>query len=777
MDSIVEFTEYKDLEKYSRFNIDNNTKDELYYLNNLKSFYSLYLNDLCMIPFSYGSTLDELRAYGLGNQNPNKYKDTLYQSSFKSDETNQIFERGNAEVLRKGLNQLMDDIVSYFPKIRTIIHGMIEKTDFDIFVDCVDWKSVDKKRQKKWELWNKKVNAEFLKEFADKAGLPVDEVQFLPSSIEELNEYEASGNFRLNEAKAIEKVINEHWAHSKWDYYLKKKIIDDLIDFSIAFTKSYYDTKECRFKQKYINPRHYIGQYSESFEFDDSSFWGHYEVVKIGDLIAKGLDKNKLVEVAKCYNGKFGNPFYNDSRWENLKLSENTDKFYYNFAVQVMECEWIDIDNYKLSTIQDLRRSKTKIYKSNFDKPIKNKKVVKHQIEDIDIQYLYKGTWVINSDLVYDYGKANFIDRPTLSSIKSNYSCIMLTGRSLTSMLKPVLDLLQMSWLKLLDSLAKAFDGGYAVNVTMLENVYNGKNKLDPTALLKLFKKEKFLLFKHSLAGNYKGGASTPLTPVPSTLGTEIQQYLTTISITLDMVEKMTGFNPVSLGGSPMQNQAVGTTEASLAGVSNMLKPLISSVFKLKANASESVARRVPMAMQFNDKIFESYKKIIGESEALLLRDGAINDIAYSFEFKERQRDALAQRLLAYVQSALELGRNGARGGIELDVAMKIESMIIKGSNLEDIRLVLSYEIRKYNEKLDFIAQRNMKFNQDSQMQIKQMDLEIENRKANTKFQTEAALTKMNNDSELQKLIFENNKNLTNYMIKKASEDELQPAY
>lgn len=764
---------YKDQSQYGRYLIDSKNKDKRYFMGIPQSIYCMYLNDGTTFPHTLNTVIDEIRAYGRGEQDTNKYKEVLYSSAFKDAPVSN--DKGT-DTLRKGLDQLLDDIVSYYPKIRTMIHGMVSEAEFDVFVDCVDWKSVDKKRQKKWELWNKKVNAEFIKEFSNKAGIPIDEPTYLPQSLEELNDFEASGNFRLNEAKVIEKIIDNHWDHSKWDYLLKKKIVDDFIDLNFAVVKNYYDTAECRFREKYIDPKFFVAQDSASFEFEDSSYWGHFEIKKIVDLIAKGIDQEELIKVARNYNGVYGNKFYPDERWESLSAKGNSENFYLDFIICTFECEWVDIDYSVTSSYTKGRRTTVKNMPYDYTpKPIsasKSSKGYNQEVKDLYVQKLYKSTWIVNSDICYDHGPANFVDRPVKSRVKSSYTAVKITGRSLTSMLKPLLDMFQITWNKLLDSLAKAFDSGYAVNVHMLENISNGRQKLDPGALLNLLKKEKFLLYKYSVPGNYKGGASSPITPIPSTLGTEINQHLAIMNTLLKMIEDTTGLNPVSLGGTPRTDQAVGTTNASLSASSNLLKPLILSVFKVKSNSSESVARRIPLAMTYNKEIFDSYKNVIGESEALLLKEGAVNDIVYSFSFKERSNNALVQRMLGYIQAALDLGRNGTRGGIELDTAMRIESMLLRGANLEDIRIMLSYEIKKYNEKLEMAASRNTKANQEGAERAEQLKTQGRLGEIQAQFQADAQLQQLTNQGTNDSLILKNNQDIFNYMVKQSEDSD-----
>jgi len=772
MAKTVHFAKYADRTKYSRTLLDSKNKDVNYYVGWCESIYSLYLNDSTAVPYTTLTAMEELRAYGRGDQDQEKYKEYLYKNDIFSTDDNQVVSSKNSEeAVRKGFNQLIWDVVSYMPKIRTMIHGMSGDTDYDVFVDCVDWRSEDRKKAEKWKTWNEAQNLEFLRDFKTKAGIPIDEPSYVPSSLEELNDYEASGNFRLNEARVMEKIIANHWDRSKWDDYLKKKIVDDFIDFNFAVTKTYYDPTDNTFKDKYVDPLSFVVQYSKTWEYSDSSFFGHFETRTIIDLEAKGFSREELITMAHQYNGRNGNNSYSESRWQNLLSGGSNEGFWMDFKILVFNAEWIDTDQKKTSTYTNGKgRTTVRSLSHDYTPPKKNSKT-KQVITDVHTQKMYKCTWIVGTDKGYDMGPVNFMDRPTKSQVRSSYSPVQITGRSMTSEIKPILDMLQLTWMKWQDSIAKAFDSGYAINVHMLENVMDGKNQMDIKKLLKLLKQHKILLYKYSVPGNYKGGAASPITPIQSTLSQEMNQYITTIDTLLRMVEDITGLNPVSLGGTPRPDQAVGTTEASIQAASNALKPLIRSTFKIKGLSAESITRRVPLAVRYNNDIYKAYEKIFGESDMKLVKDGAINDTVYAFDFKEKPKDVQVQRMLQYIQSALELGRNGASGGIELDVAMRIETMLLRGANLEDIRLMLSYEIKKYNERLSAKTQQADQANSERMLQAEQLKAQNKRGEMELDLQGKIALEKVKGELKKEQIILEKNKEAYKSLIDLAAQE------
>jgi len=182
-------------------------KDEaLYNLKYCQAMYNRYLNDKGGILYSARSSLDLIRLYGKGAQPSDIYK-SFYQERISNDDDSLTFTQQRNEKTREGFENIAMRVISPIPRIKTIIKGYLDLVGQDVFVDAVDPLSNDMMENMKWCMYTLAQSHEFISEYHLKAGLPMEELEFLPANMTELNLYEAMGGFKLNYARAMEKLI------------------------------------------------------------------------------------------------------------------------------------------------------------------------------------------------------------------------------------------------------------------------------------------------------------------------------------------------------------------------------------------------------------------------------------------------------------------------------------------------------------------------------------------------------------------------------------------
>ena len=71
--------------------------------------------------------------------------------------------------------------------------------------------------------------------------------------------------------------------------------------------------------------------------------------------------------------------------------------------------------------------------------------------------------------------------------------------------------------------------------------------------------------------------------------------------------------------------------------------------------------------------------------------------MAYGVDLEPRPTDEQKQRLYAYLEEAIALGRDGVKSA-ELDDAIMISRQLENGGNLKEIEMKIAYKIRKYKE-------------------------------------------------------------------------------
>lgn len=658
-----------------------------------ESIYSKYIRNRAGVKYSYASLFSELRDYGLGQQSEDKYKPFLSSSTKDTEQVSDIDGSwtNNRDYARKGWSNISWDIVSPAGKIRAMIKGLFDDIDFDVMADAIDADSGAEEEDRKWRLWAT-TRAEIrgaTDRFRIKAGLPLDRPQFIPDSLEELEMFQAAGGFKMGYAMAMEKLVKHTGEISNWDD-IKDKYLDDLLDYNVIFGKEDFDEDSDKSKWRYVDPEDMVMQFSKYEDFRDAEYAGEFREIKLSQLYQKllqeGYKEEKIREIAELYCGLLGNP--PKDKWKDYEDN------YKNFSVVVFQSEWIDSD--KTKKIKYVN----KYGKTRFLDYEENKKVSKkEQLVSSTKKCLYGCTWIVGSDIAYDYGKVYYQPSPSPKTVHLTYRGVKISGKSLTQTLIPIYDDIQKGWLKYQNSAAIAFNDGYVIDWGMIQNISDGDKKFSPTDLIKMYKQTGVMPFRSTPVGQatYRGGAVVPITRVPGGMGESLNQAVMRLQLQFKLVEDLTGLSPVALGASPDPDAPVTTTERSLQATHNSLKPLIRGIFKIKDMLARSSSIKIQQLCKWDEQSRKEYEKVIGESDVMALVQAKDSSVEYGIKLEARPTSADKMDILRAAEIALQPGRDGVPG-IDFDDYTYVKERINAGGNLKEIRFYLAHAKKKAKE-------------------------------------------------------------------------------
>lgn len=732
-------------------------KTKEYALATAEWIYSMQVRNNMAITCDMWDSFGVYRAYGRGEQDASIYqeykaRDVLMNMTNSSSTLNvtQPYSRGGfSSSSRKGMQNINWQIESPMPKVKKAIHGMMADYDYDVFGECVDNTSIAEQDKKKYREYFRNKNKEFEQQFAQAAGIEYNPPEVSVNSLEELDEADEAGMFMLDYAIPAEMIIKYTYEISDWDDKLKYKLLDDMLDLGIAATKEYYDYVENIWKVKYIDPARLIAQYSKQNDYSDSDIMGHFEEVPVSELLLHGFEVDELREVAKRFCGLLGNP--------EARLFEDYNKFsndgtygWFDFKVLVMEVQWKDVED-KHSLLKTSKRGHQKMEDVDYDyKPKKrDEKKGYEKIMSTKIRKTYKTSWVVGSKLVYDYGCVNFMRRPDNKRTETDYNVRQIGVASLTKQLMPILDQIQMLWLNYQNSWATVFDPIMAVDMSMLENIKSGTNKLDPMAVLAMAKQIGVLPFKPSIRGNWQGGATTPIQYIPGGMGTRLQEFVQSMEYMMKLLADFTGLTPQAMGSSVDPNNPVGTSEMAIAATSNVLKPYLIQTMNFKQMSSKVLLRRSMLSIAKEKETYESYSKVIGKRGVDLVKEAVDKniDIALTFEAKPDrvQKQKFEQALLI----AMENGRNKTDNGIDFPTYLKFQMELESGCNLKKLIKKLKFHIRKYNENRERQNKENIMLQGQQNQALKQQEGQNEMMKIQAETQKDLATQKEKNKGDM----------------------------
>ena len=709
--------------------VKKSTKE--YTINVAEAIWARYKKNETVFATGINSIFSELRDYGRGSQDEDKYKRYLQggsseTSGLPASDVDGEWTR-NRKFERKGWMNVNWDILSPAVKIRNMIHGLFDDIDFDVIADAVDANSGAEEETRKWKLWiNTRTEiASRLKAMRTMAGLENQPQEFTPVNLQELELLREAGSFKMAYAIETEKLLRHLDDVSDWDHTLKRKLLDDLIDLNTCFAKCDYDSLTKKLKWRYVDPKNLVIQISKEEDFEDSEYAGEIKEMKITELrqrmYEEGYDEEDVKLVAQSYLGHLGNPAKEEWETKYDQIDDNGAYGYDDFRTHVFCFEWIESDVDKEIKFTN-KYGKIRLLPYDAKKKLGNRE----ELVKTTVKFLYKGTWIIGTDYAFDYGRVNYQPRPTPKRVRLTYKGIKIQGKSITMSLIPIYDNIQIGWLKYQNSLAQAFEAGYAIDYKMISNISNGEENMDVREVIKMWKETGVLPYMSSPAGSYyRGGATVPVSRIEGGMGESLNQAMARLQMQYALIEQTTGLSPVALGGTPDPEAPVTTTERSLEATHNALKPLINGIFTIKGSLAKVSGPRIQQLLKYNDESRKEYEKVIGKDgvKTVLMAQSTAAEYGYKLEARPTRQDRMA--LMDAAQIALQSGQNGNPGIDFNDYTYMIERLN-GGGNIKKIRLYLSAAKRKAEQKSFQQQQQLIQQQTEGNMKAQQQKMEYE---------------------------------------------------
>jgi hypothetical protein len=705
---VISFPAYAGYE-YSFPHRDRNPKekDAKYHRNNAEAVYSLFLRNKTSFGLLTINDFLTNRLYSNGDQPIDQYKSFLMHEETEDGSTVSIGSFDDTHIgklsKRSGWGNVLFKNVSPAPLYLNAIHGMLDKYDWDVYADTIDSNSNDLKENLAYTKLCEGIHANWQVEYKKNAGIPVDENTVLPKSVEELKMFEAKDGFKLNVARAMQKLTRHAFNISDWDGDIRKKVVDDLVCLGYGAVRDYFDSEDSKWKVSYVDPARLVIQFSNEYDYDDAEYCGYFHYWTISNLRNKLPDvpENDWYALAHAAYTLYGNP---RDRWESFysQLDPTTATYRYDgFKVPIFECQWMDTDIEKKLYYKSVR-GRNSIINLDYDsevKPLDQEKInagANQEIKRIYKRHVRQCFWVLNTDYVFDWGPVQMASREGLSKPHLTFHVEQLLQPSLIKRMIPILDQISMLFLRWQNSLAMMRERGYAVNVSMLANVTFGGKILKPKEVLEIWQKTGRLLYSYTNTptGLYSGGAAIPVTEMEGGLGKRVEETMKALEMQFWELEKITGINMATLGMTPLPQTGKDTQKDTPIQTPNVLQIVINAVMEIKRSVAISLLRRTQIGLRNDEKIREAYAGVVGKQDidALVMMEG--DGVQYGIELRPRPDQAQRATFRQWIQVALQNTRE-QRPGIDLNDAIYFESKLNNGADLNELEKELEYAIEK----------------------------------------------------------------------------------
>ena len=749
-------------EKYSspKYNIPygkNLSKEESKYFKSFaEGIYAYYCQGKTGISPEDVAEWQVLRQYGEGSQPESLYMNLLMglpdtelpSGTVTTDvDTDLVQEK---ERTRRGYMNLLFDIVSPADKLINALCGKLGRISPEIRIDTVDPDSIDKRETEKYSIIRYLENKDFEDLYAYMSGIPVPkpDMDVMPEDRQEVEIMDMEGNIRLPYAIAMEQISLATMRLSDWEG-IYEQMRRDMINLNTAGCYPYYDESSNTVRIGYLDPEEIIIQYSKFWDFRDSEFGGRFQRVQMNELVEKGVvtGVEEIRKFAQTYQGQLGNPSainVNPSQ----DIANQLGYEYDDFKVMVLKCYWMDLDTKKDVIIVNRYGNKT-------IRPYEGQEISKKaSIRETKIRKLYNCSWVIGSEFVYDYGVFEDMVRKNKNEVNFPMMIVKRPGRSITKQTRPFYDGLMLNWLRYQDAVATARKRGYAIDYNAIVNLKTGGGKNPEREVLKRLFQTGVIIFKPTNPSGRPNTYQKPIYDIGGGLAGELQEYIASFQFNTQMIESITGINPLVLGGGTEKNVSLGSQEISVAGTDNTLQPIVSSYVAIMRKVFDYVVDWVQLLLKYNQAAEDAYCGIVGKRNVDVLKEAQANNARYGTFITPSVNDFNKQEILTSAQTALASGRNGQPGITEADY-VKIIDGLETGRSLKLIWLQLDRSIKKSKAEALRSARETVILDREKTGQINKEKMQMEDIMEQKKHANTKELSMLVHTQKMEELEFE----------------------
>lgn len=655
------------------------------------------------------------RNYAGGKQSVSKYRDLL---EVNGDES---------------YVNLDWSIVPIIPKFIDIVVNSLTNADYSIKATAIDPIATDKRKKDELKMKTAMLTKDFLMELEEITGMPVSKKdQYIPNDREELElfmqlTYKQAAEIAIEQGIKLAMTINE-WRE------IARRVIRDLVVIGIGSVKTELDHRGVIIR--YVDPLYLVTSYSDNPDFTKITSAGEVKRISISELKAEAgnqFTEREYQDIAKTYSGKFGNA----KHFRTIPNIVNGQEYYEydHFLVDVMDGQFIVPNKLVYESKQNKYGGSSFNKKKDSYKPPKQSKYPREVVQT-SYECKYSGKWVINSEYLYDYGKAKNQIRAKSSLHKTKLDYIIyapdldfMKNQSLCERMIPFGDQIQLVHLKLQHLTAKARPKGMAMEVGSIEGVGNGKGgTFTPLQIQEIYDQTGVYYYRY-LQDDGAPSQARPISELDGGVGSALNELLALYQHNLSMLRDVTGVNEARDGNLPAKESVVGVAKLNLIASNNATRAMNDAYLNIYRRVAESTVLMIQDLVEY-DRPYKGYVHAIGEMNMTAIevtRDASLYEFGLEIEAEPNEEERA--KLEENIQQSL------AQKELRIEDAIMIRS--VKNMKLANQLLVLRR--RKYLEDQMKQAQAQAQANAEQQQMAAQQ-----------KFQADVQLMQAKSEIELR---------------------------
>ncbi|MDA3614726.1 hypothetical protein [Polluticaenibacter yanchengensis] len=621
----------------------------------------------CGANIFYGSEVryDRNKAYALGNQDQTQYKTLM-----------NIDKEDNVTAMNIDFS-----IRNIIGKFRDIALSKMSEQTFFITATPVDSLS---RHQIDESIAETKAKLK-LREIIKAQGMNPDEYPDLaldetdPEDIEELTLRMEIGDQYIRSMDA-ELIAEDVFLKNDIRDEVEHQLSEDLFDIGVAGFK--HEIKDDKVTIRHVNIRNVITSFSTNKYFNGISLAGEIMLLPTKDVIGNFENENDKTIIRNYVS--------TENAFSSLSTVTNYSQRDY---VEVFDFEFIDCDDIVFE--KGKHKGNIQISKTKTDNLGKNEKYVGKKVYNV-----YKGKWIIGTDLVYDFGKKEDMIRSSVpkdaATTELSYQFIAynfneMKVESFLDRLIPFADEFQLSILRAQNLKSRIVPDGFSIDIDALQNAafVRGDKTYGASDLINMFFETGILVMSskgiNGDVQNYK-----PINEIRNSgTGQNLIALWNDMTNILNQMRSIIGLNDITDGSTPNPRTLNGVASLSHNATNNALSPLFKSrMWLLKRMAEAAIKRGKQVARRSG-----GYKGFVPAINGLTLKHFEVESKFYLKEFSIgislRMPDAEQQMLLQSMQNDI------AKGYLDSSDVF----MIINTYNLKQAQFLLSLKVQRGKER------------------------------------------------------------------------------
>ena len=648
--------------------------------------------------------------------------------------------------------------------IVTLVNDFVNRTtsrDYDLLCEALDLTS---KGEYDKELAKRKGELRLKKEAADFAQngimlMPEEQMEKTPDSIEEI-EIDMELNYKAPFEEAYEAALGQVFQNNR-DYWTRRKYAFNLMTNQIAASKTEYD----QFANPTIRAVHIPNFIYSYFTEEDASDWryfGEVQELEISEVMIQTngeVDKEELYRAAHAYQGEMGNRNWGMGKYDSWRS----------------QVSWSDIQDMKVLVLDFIFRSSDKF---KWRKKLKgdsfffdmvdesytkeNKRNVSEVVEKT-IETIYKGKWIIDTDMVYDYGMAKNLLRKKIDGLyESKVECpyrvvapdiLDMVTKSKVEQMRPIAEMMMILDLKRQQLVNESRPMGIAINVDAIQAAGESYDGYDEMEAQKMFDEVGTIYYSLKTEDGAPINDPKPIRELVNGIPENVLLLQQMYDYGLRKLYEITGFNQTT---SIDKDAAVGIEKIKEKAHQNSIRHLTEAYTKLIEATAENVVLMVRDSINMSVGMDKAYAKAIGKERVEMIKltkELTMAEIGVKIQY--RPTDLEKEQLERDLGIALD------RNQISIDMAMVVRR--VAAQSIKVAERVMQHLMKKFRKQA-----------QEESMMLQQQNAQVQSQAAITSEEEKRKTLRAKTDEEIRKLEIEyllrNNLMKSEYFEKKGLE-------